>query len=152
MARCTDCGGNTPAPYWKRCVACAHRRLRILMSPIPIDPPKVIRRRFARGDRVIWNEKPYTVLRFDVMRREHVIVTDSEGERFAAPVVEITHHEQTPAAASKPASDPSPERHGAGRGDQGGVPGVPGETGGSHRLGAREPEESGRDRQGPQGE
>lgn len=35
---CTDCGGGTPGKDWKRCVRCAHHRLRMMFSPTPLPP------------------------------------------------------------------------------------------------------------------
>lgn len=35
---CTDCCGSTPGKDWKRCLRCAHHRLRMLLSPTPIPP------------------------------------------------------------------------------------------------------------------
>lgn len=50
-ARCTDCSGGLPHPWWSRCVRCAMARLRAMMSPFPITVAPV-RRRFVLEDRV----------------------------------------------------------------------------------------------------
>lgn len=51
-ARCTDCKGGLPGPWWLRCVRCSLRRLRDLMSPVKLEHGAVVRR-FVLEDRVL---------------------------------------------------------------------------------------------------
>ncbi len=51
MARCLDCKGGVPAPLWKRCIPCATKVLRILMSGGEVTTSPAARR-YARGDNV----------------------------------------------------------------------------------------------------
>lgn len=80
--KCTDCGGGTPAPLWKRCVDCAEKRLRVIMSDGRVLPSKCVKR-FARGDRVFVNgeiQRPGTVVR--VRDSQYTVQLDKGGRCY----------------------------------------------------------------------
>lgn len=81
--KCTDCGGGTPAPLWKRCVKCAEKRLRVIMGRGLVPPPTKIARRYARGDRVFVKgeiQKTGTVVR--VRDDQYTVQLDKGGRCY----------------------------------------------------------------------
>lgn len=79
---CTDCGGGVPWAYWKRCEACALRRLRAVMSPFPIAPAKIVRR-WMIGARAMTPEGPGKVARVQNADSRSCYVVDlDKGGRY----------------------------------------------------------------------
>lgn len=91
--RCTDCGGGTPWSYWLRCYECAMRRLRVMMSPFPITPGKIVRR-FAIGSRAMTPDGAGKVARVQNAdsRSAYVVDLDKGGRYYGTALTEDLVH------------------------------------------------------------
>ncbi len=103
MSKCIDCGGGTPAPYWKRCENHAMAILRTLIGGAPV--PTVVHRRFRAGDQVIVTK--------DGQQRAGRVVRSPRGNEY---VIELAdkqgrlyvniQHLTTPVPTPEPSSLP----------------------------------------------
>ena len=91
--RCSDCGGGVPGPLWRRCVACAMKRLRAMMSDVPLDSLPPPARRWKIHDRVLVvpadGSLPFGGKVARAPRGDEFVIDVDAGGRYFADVSEL---------------------------------------------------------------